>query len=251
MPFTISHAAIVAPLTYAPRKYLSATGLIVGSMVPDFLYFIFLNPYFNLGHLWWGIFVYDIPLALLLSYLYHHRVKPVLLPYLPQWISSRLSPFQGFNWHRYFRQHYFVVIYSIILGVLTHFFLDAFTHEHGFFVRWWPFLQQNITVFGHTIQTWYGMQYLTSIAGLLILLLVFLKISPEPYTDTASWPQITGFWLTVGLLSTIVLVTNEHLHYIYCYRLDYLATLLGGVFYGLVSAVWLYNRIIYPSRSVR
>jgi len=35
MPFTFSHPAIVLPLTKARLK-LSATGLIVGSTIPDF-----------------------------------------------------------------------------------------------------------------------------------------------------------------------------------------------------------------------
>lgn len=248
MPFTISHAAIVVPFSNTSRKYLSATGLIIGSMVPDFLYFIFLNPYFNSGHLWWGVFVYDIPLAVLLAYLYHDVVKPVLLPYLPVWAGGRLQLFRSFNWNSYFRQHYLVVISSVIIGVLTHFFLDAFTHGEGFFVTCAAFLQRDITVWQHPMKMWYLMQYLSSIAGLLILFYFFLKIPLVKNSPTVSALRKTGFWLATIFLSALILLLNEYFHHINCRGMDYLATALGGAFYGLIITVLLFG---YASRSVR
>ncbi|HEY9259543.1 DUF4184 family protein [Chitinophaga sp.] len=251
MPFTISHAAIVVPFSNTSRKYLSATGLIIGSMVPDFLYFIFLNPYFNGGHLWWGVFVYDIPLALLLAYLYHNVVKPVLLPYLPEWMGGRLQLFRSFNWNNYFRQHYGVVLSSIIIGILTHFFLDAFTHKEGFFVTCSSFLQRDVQIGQHPMKMWYLMQYLSSIAGLLILFYFFLKIPLVKNSPTVSPLRKVGFWVAVVLLSVVVLLVNEYFHHINCKGMDYLATALGGVFYGLLFTLLLFRSGTYSSRSVR
>lgn len=220
-------------------------------MVPDFLYFIFLNPYFNLGHLWWGIFVYDIPLALLLAYLYHGVVKPVLLPYLPEWMRGRLQLFRPFNWNNYFRQHYVVVLSSIVIGILTHFFLDAFTHEDGFFVACSSFLQRNIQVGNHPMKMWYLMQYLSSIAGLLLLFYFFLKIPFVKNSPTLSTPRKIGFWIITALLSGGVLLVNEYFHHIDCKGMDYLATALGGVFYGLIITVLVFRPNAYSSRSDR
>lgn len=248
MPFTISHAAIVVPFYNTSRQYLSATGLIIGSMVPDFLYFIFLNPYFNSGHLWWGIFVYDIPLALLLAYLYHNVIKPVLLPYLPNWAGGRLQLFRSFNWNSYFRQHYIVVITSFIIGILTHFFLDAFTHGEGAFVTRIPFLQRDIQVLHHPMKMWYLMQYLSSVAGLLLLFYFFLKIPLVKNSRTVGPPRKAVFWLVIILLSGAILLVNEYFHHIDCKGMDYLATALGGVFYGLIITVLCFG---YSSRSVR
>ncbi|WP_240482010.1 DUF4184 family protein [Flavobacterium psychrophilum] len=39
MPFTFSHPAIILPLRYLPRQWFSLTGLIIGSLTPDFEYF--------------------------------------------------------------------------------------------------------------------------------------------------------------------------------------------------------------------
>ncbi|MFY0252520.1 DUF4184 family protein [Chitinophaga sp. 30R24] len=243
MPFTISHAAIVLPFTYSFRKYFSATGLIIGSMVPDFFYFVFLNPYFSDGHTWWGIFVYDIPLALLLAFLYHQLVKPVLISYLPTWAGNRLQLFRPFNWNRYFRKHYLITIFSMLLGVLTHFFLDGFTHEGGWFVCQIPALQQNITVFQHPMPMWYLMQYLTSLVGLLILFYFFMKIPMTSNHRPIEKRQKIRFWLITALLSAVILWANEYFHHIDTKRLDYLATALGGIFYGLViTAAWYRNK---------
>jgi hypothetical protein len=40
MPFTFAHPAIVLPLKHLPKRWYSLTGLIIGSMTPDFEYFI-------------------------------------------------------------------------------------------------------------------------------------------------------------------------------------------------------------------
>jgi hypothetical protein len=40
MPFTFSHPAIILPLAYLPKKWYSMTGLVIGSLVPDFEYFL-------------------------------------------------------------------------------------------------------------------------------------------------------------------------------------------------------------------
>ena len=40
MPFTFSHPAAVLPLRLLPRHWFSLTGLVIGSMVPDFEYFL-------------------------------------------------------------------------------------------------------------------------------------------------------------------------------------------------------------------
>lgn len=40
MSFTFSHPAIVSPLNYFPNKWFSLTGLVIGSLTPDFEYFL-------------------------------------------------------------------------------------------------------------------------------------------------------------------------------------------------------------------
>lgn len=47
MPFTLTHPALVV---FNKNKNFNLLGLILGSMAPDFIYFILFNPSSNLGH---------------------------------------------------------------------------------------------------------------------------------------------------------------------------------------------------------
>ncbi|MBC9931008.1 DUF4184 family protein [Chitinophaga qingshengii] len=237
MPFTISHIAIVLPFTCKQRPWLSVTGLMIGAMVPDFFYFVLFNPYFNDGHRWSGIFLYDVPLALVLAFLYHEVAKPALIRYLPGWAGARLHHFRDFRWRSYFSKNYGAVVLSIVLGVLTHFFLDGFTHGHGFFVQRIPFLQGSISLFGEPMEIWYGMQYLTSVAGLLLLGWFFRRL-PQPFFPS----EIQGkhkpvFWLLTAVIASMILLLYRQQPHVFEKSMDYLAIVMGAVFYGFFAVV--------------
>ncbi|SEP14833.1 DUF4184 family protein [Paenibacillus sp. OV219] len=57
MPFTFAHPAYALPLKFINPRYLSATGLVLGSMAPDFEYFLTLEPHQTIGHSFSGLFV--------------------------------------------------------------------------------------------------------------------------------------------------------------------------------------------------
>jgi len=105
MPFTFSHPAIVLPLKYFPKKWFSLTGLVIGSMVPDFEYFIRMKVKSIYSHTIDGIFWFDLPLALLLAFLFHNIVKKYLFQNLPKSFQIRLSIFNDFNWNNYFKNN--------------------------------------------------------------------------------------------------------------------------------------------------
>ena len=67
MPFTLAHPAIVLPLA-AKKLRMSATGLVIGSMVPDFEYFIRMRTESKYSHTLAGLFWFDLPLGLLLCF---------------------------------------------------------------------------------------------------------------------------------------------------------------------------------------
>src|SRR5215467_2275849 len=101
MPFTFSHPAIVLPLTKTRLK-LSATALIIGSMIPDFEYFIRMRDRSKYSHTLTGIVWFDIPLAVLVCFLFHHVVRNPLFENLPASLRDRFSVYKDFNWSKYF-----------------------------------------------------------------------------------------------------------------------------------------------------
>jgi uncharacterized protein DUF4184 len=134
MPFTFSHPAIVLPLTKA-RLNLSATGLIIGSMIPDFEYFIRMIDKTRYSHTLLGIFWFDLPLTLVVSFIYHQVVRNSLFDNLPSFLKDRFSVYKKFNWPRYFSKNWAIVLVSIIVGTASHILWDGVTHHTMFYVK--------------------------------------------------------------------------------------------------------------------
>jgi len=133
MPFTFSHPAIVLPATLLPKRTYSLTGLIIGSITPDFEYFIRMKDFARYSHTWSGIFWFDLPLGIILAFIYHQIVRDSLLANLPTSIQIRLSQYSKFNWLKYFKRNWMLVIISLIMGSFSHLFWDSFTHSNGYF----------------------------------------------------------------------------------------------------------------------
>ena len=129
MPFTFSHPAIILPFRYVGKKYFSMTGLIVGSIIPDFEYFLRIENRSRFSHTLPGIFWFDLPLALFVCFLFHNLVRGPLIANSPYSFHVRLIKYNQFNWNRYFSKNWVKVIYSIIIGILTHIISDKFTHK--------------------------------------------------------------------------------------------------------------------------
>ena len=101
MPFTFAHPSIVLPLALLPTKKISITGLVIGSMSPDFFYFFSLSDKGYFGHSWVNMFLMDLPTAFILSYLYHLWVKEPLTNNLPKVFRRKLDIFLQFHWHHH------------------------------------------------------------------------------------------------------------------------------------------------------
>ena len=143
MPFTVAHPAILIPL-FKKKWHLSVTGLVIGSMVPDFEFFFRLRVTENIGHHLKGVLLLDAPLALVLCFLFHNLFRDQFIIHLPQAYKCRVSIYCRFNWNNYFKKNVGIVLMSITIGILSHFFLDGFTHYDGFVVRRFPFFNETI-----------------------------------------------------------------------------------------------------------
>ncbi|WP_265588881.1 DUF4184 family protein [Terrisporobacter petrolearius] len=52
-------------------KYFNFSGLILGSMAPNLIYFVLFSPSSNLGHTFWGFLLFNLPMCFLLNYLFY------------------------------------------------------------------------------------------------------------------------------------------------------------------------------------
>ncbi|MBX7204043.1 MAG: DUF4184 family protein [Bacteroidia bacterium] len=204
MPFTFSHPAIVLPLTYLPKKWFSLTGLVIGSLTPDFEYFLRMRIESNYSHTIDGIFWFDLPLGLLAAFIFHNIVWGSLFCNLPQVLKSRFLVFKQFDWNGHFKRNWLVVTISILIGASSHIFWDSFTHDHGYFVQTIPTLTNKANLFGTQIPVLKMLQHSSTLMGGLVIAFTIYKL---PANKIENGKINFKYWLIVfGLTLTIITV---------------------------------------------
>ena len=202
MPFTFSHPAIVLPLTILPQKYYSLTGLIIGSLTPDFEYFIRMSIKSKYFHTISGIFWFDLPLGIALSFVFHLIVRNTLFDNLPRHFQARLRVFHSFQWTTYFLKHWAIVCLSLLLGAASHLFWDSFTHTDGYFVVRIPAMNFTYNMFNETVPLFKILQHCSTLVGGLVLCCAFYTLpsanGPFSKVDKNYW------FLFIGLLITVL-----------------------------------------------
>ena len=129
MPFTLAHVVAARPLWWASARRLPLSGVVVGSLAPDLEYLAHQDTERTIGHQLHGVFLLDLPLALVLLALWHGLLKrpvaalispglrpPVDQSLFPFWPAGRLG----------------LVVASILTGIAGHLLWDGFTHRDGF-----------------------------------------------------------------------------------------------------------------------
>lgn len=220
MPITACHPAVAIPFR---RLGLVLSALTIGSMTPDFEFFLSLSDGKAIGHTIPGIFLFDVPVGLITLLLFHLLIKFPLLSLLSHSIQSRLyssaSNFRFFPFSRFC-----LIILSLIIGAGTHLFIDAFTHADGWFVQNISFLSAPLFSTSHGIvRVYFALQYLGSFLLALIMIYWFLKwyFMENPITHIVlhrfhdhkrAWiiASIALFSITAGLLYGVVSAHGLH-----------------------------------------
>lgn len=204
MPFTFSHPAVILPFRYIGKKYFSITGLVVGSIVPDFEYFIRFQNRSHFSHTWAGIFWLDLPMGLLICFLFHNLVRNPLVLNLPYPFYARLARFSQFNWSRQFKEKWLTVICSIIFGVITHIISDRLTHKSSNLVSSVPGLIESQELIDSPKSIYRVIQITYSVIGLA---LCFFTIWRLPYNKRISYrrPDIR-YWAILSCIFSMTLL---------------------------------------------
>ncbi|MFT5822799.1 MAG: hypothetical protein ACI8ZM_004056 [Crocinitomix sp.] len=228
MPFTFCHPAIILPLTKISKSRISATGLIIGSMAPDFEYFLKMRMEKVHGHSLTGLFYFDLPLTIILAFAFHLFVRDALIMNLPELLKKRLVQFVGLDWITWVKKKWYVLIYSALIGIFSHLFWDAFTHTNGYFVRHIPFLQGSTEVFGVWIKIADLAQMLSSIFGGIFILLVLVWPVKREVPMNVLRRKIT-YWILVATITFAILLlrNGDGLG-------DFVATSISGALIGLL-----------------
>jgi len=209
MPFTFSHPAIILPLRYLPKSWFSLTALIIGSLTPDFEYFLRMKVKSDYSHTLNGIFWFDLPFALLLTFLFHNLTRNLLFQNLPYFIKNRILIFTDFDWNIYFKRNWLIVLISLLVGIFSHIFWDAFTHKHGYFVNQFDAFQNILLLFGIEIPFWKIAQHSSTLFGIVVILYAFSKLPKVFYTQTTINKL---YWIAVILFTATIILMRFALH---------------------------------------
>ncbi|HLY68581.1 MAG TPA: DUF4184 family protein [Puia sp.] len=239
MPFTFSHPALILPLQKYFGKWFSLTGLMVGSMVPDFEYFLQLRTRRSFSHAIPGVFYFDLPLAFLLTFIFHGIVRNSLFNNLPDFFKRRFIRYVTFNWPKYFKVHWFIIFLSIMIGIASHLLWDGFTHIHGYFVHKIPFLQKNVMIRDFQIPYYRIFQHASSILGGFIVLIAIYRLPQQKIESTKI--NLT-YWLFIALMSGVFLALEfgMGIHQLIAWHM--VVSIMSGAMLGSILFP-LFNRI--------
>lgn len=232
MPFTFSHPAIVLPFGRIKKYRFSVTGLIAGSMVPDFEFLFRLRETDIFGHTLLGIIVFDVPVALLLSFVFHLIIRNGLILHLPKPLRQKFITYIFFNWKARFRKNVLWFFISVLIGLGSHFFLDAFTHSYGVFVKMNTFFTMEIHVLKYAVPVYYLLQLGFSVIGVLYIMRVVLKMKTGTDTDVIN--NHAAYWASLLILGILFFVLRLYAYPQYQGTDDIIIAFTGCFVYALL-----------------
>jgi hypothetical protein len=188
MPFTLAHPAAVLPLHRRLGRWASLSSLVVGSLAPDFAYFLPLGIPGSFSHSLPGLFVFCLPVGLVVWGVYLAVLRPFFLALLPRAVSERLAACAS---RRLSLPIACGAAASVVAGAATHLVWDSFTHSTGFMVRALPALSTPVHLFD-----WYSprvytlLQHASTLGGLAALAVFGLRWyrSTEPRSTVRARP---------------------------------------------------------------
>ncbi|MCP4138899.1 MAG: DUF4184 family protein [Chloroflexi bacterium] len=179
MPLTISHPAATIPLA---RRGLVLSALIIGSLTPDYPYFIPFLHRSGFSHSIYGLFLFCLPWGLISLALFQLLLKYPVLSLFPVEHQRRLySVSKDFSFFPVKR--FLLIAFSILVGAFTHILWDSFTHPKTLLVQEFVFLRRIVfTIASYPVQIYKILQHGSTLVGGLLLIYWYIqwyKNAPE------------------------------------------------------------------------
>lgn len=240
MPFTLSHPALVLPLSYLRSRWFSDTALIIGSIVPDFEYFLRMESFSRYSHTWKGLWWFDVPLGLLLCFVFHNIVRNPLIQNAPFNLHVKLLRYQRFNWNAYFSRKWMVIISSLFIGALSHIVWDRFTHRSYYFVGLVPGLQETAAIMEHPSRVYLVFKTFYSIIGLAVVIRAMMKIRCDQ--ELKPIRKVRNYWIAVAISACCIFAVNisrkDFLHLD-----DLIGSVIGAFLFALIISSFVASLI--------
>ncbi len=165
MPFTVSHAAAILPIRV---RWVSTSALVIGAMTPDLpLFAPFLGYTTDQTHTVFGLLFLNLLVGFALFVIWHGFLARPADWFAPSGVRARLAPHQqpGLRVRLTTPAKVLGVFSSLLIGGLTHQFLDLFTHAGTVVTGMTGFFHADVA--GMPLH--YFLQVLFSVIGLVVL----------------------------------------------------------------------------------
>lgn len=215
MPFTAAHPAIIIHIVDKRHRLLFPSAMIIGTMAPDFEYFIHLRPLSTIGHTPWGFILLNLPMALAVYFLWDKIIRRSFLGHLPEYLQASLNPLETMDNRLTSAKQLFIFAINALFGMMTHVLWDSFTHDGGHMVSRVPLLSArflDIPVFKY-------LQHGSTLLGFLWMAIFLMSIrkpraailqitSPNTIKASITAKQKTrfmAFWSVMSFASLLIL----------------------------------------------
>jgi hypothetical protein len=248
MPFTPAHSAIILP--FIRSMYFSATGLIAGSMSPDFEYFFKMSVNSVHSHTVAGLLYFDLPVTILISLVFHLVVKKNLIYNLPLFLQKKFQALLEVDFIKYIREHAWIFVLSALLGAASHIFWDSFTHNNSFFVRTLPFYEgTHVPWEGVKYPLWYALQHISTAVGLTIVVVFILSMRSWQVHSYSR--QKFLYWFTLATITIFVTWVRFVLRPIGSDIGNLIVSIISGLLLALVCCGFIkFKRTNIPQESL-
>ncbi|WP_240460860.1 DUF4184 family protein [Fictibacillus barbaricus] len=207
MPLTFAHPAAILPFS-RKSQFINFSAMVLGSMAPDFEYFLRGKPLGEFGHTLSGFMLLNLPLVAVIYFIYHIFIHQVLTHHLPLYLQDGYYPKRE-NPNNFLRV--LVFCYSALIGMVTHVVWDSFTHVDGYMVMNYSIFTNTYHVYEFKVPLYKLLQHGSTVAGLMMIFIYMYvrALSTKNNLSKVSLKQKTTFWFTIlSLTITFMFLWN-------------------------------------------
>lgn len=239
MPFTPAHPAILLALKPFKSIRFSWTALIIGSIIPDFEYFIWMSPSAFVSHTVLGILSFNLPMTFVMAFVWHQLLFPVLIPRLP-FFHQRIQLEEQPAFMVWIKKNWVLFIVSALMGILSHLVWDSFSHGNGYLVNRIPYLNELIHLGSFSLRRCYLFWYMSTLLGMAILFYWYIDL--KKIGSISFWRcffQGESFWSKILFIAGLICTTRIYFGLAWNWSRHFIMILIGSIFYSLLIVSWL------------
>jgi uncharacterized membrane protein len=202
VPFTVSHVAAVLPLHAWSKTRLPLAALMIGSMAPDFAYFVPIGADRMTTHNLFGLLWFCLPAGIAVWWVFVRLMERPTLALIPEpWRAGLPPPTHRISFSLAIRAGI-----AVLLGGVTHLAWDALTHSSTPVVDAFPVLRETIVpIAGARMPLYHFLQFVSSIAGLAVLGIWALRLRQKPQAATVQTLPAVSTGTRIAAAAIIVL----------------------------------------------